>query len=227
MFVDEARWTYSAVVALFRLFPAGKSLRIFNVGSSTKRFRQIDQPHIDQEIFDKLPEFANVIHNDIKRAPGVDSVGSILSKTFRESVCGSYDVVLCNNLMEHVDDIPSFVAALDSFSQSYLVITVPRLYPYHNDPIDNLFRPAPSDICRMFPKRSSIVEEVIVINECYLQFLLRNKRLIPRLLIRLLLPIYKTSSWLKVVFDVMRILERFQVSCVVLSPINSEDSFFN
>ena len=60
--------------------------------------------------------------------------------------------VLCLNVFEHVTDrtalADSLVASLPP--GGLLVVTVPKRYPYHADPIDTLFRPTSTELAALF-----------------------------------------------------------------------------
>lgn len=128
---------------------------VLNVGSSTGRFREVTQPHIDREIFAPLrARRARVIHCDIKAAEGVDLVGDLLDPVFREKIIATRpDFVLANNLFEHVRDrqvLADCLAALPALD-GRLIVSVPYAYPYHADPFDTMYRPTPDEIAAMFP----------------------------------------------------------------------------
>ena len=62
---------------LAELDPAQRS-PLVNVGSSTGEFREVRQPHIDRIVFAPLRAAGvEVVHADVKAAPGVDLVGDL------------------------------------------------------------------------------------------------------------------------------------------------------
>lgn len=128
---------------------------VMNVGSSTGRFREVTQPHIELEIFAPLmARGVRVIHADMKAAEGVDLVGDLLDPAFRRQVVAiAPDVVLANNLFEHVRDRHVLADCLADLpgEDGRLIVSVPRAYPYHADPIDTMYRPTPGEIAGMFP----------------------------------------------------------------------------
>ena len=80
--------------------PAGSVC--LNIGSSTKRFREVDQPHIAEKFIAPLEASGlRFIHCDMKQAAGVDEVGDILDPRFRDRL-KSYqaDLLVCSNLLE-------------------------------------------------------------------------------------------------------------------------------
>lgn len=127
---------------------------VLNVGSSTLRFRQVDKPHIDAEIFRPLAERGvTTLHLDSKQDEGVDIVGDIYSPAVqrRAKEVGA-KLLICSNILEHVADPAGFAAICGSLVApgGRIVVTVPYSYPYHPDPLDTYFRPSPERIAELF-----------------------------------------------------------------------------
>ena len=143
--------------------PAGSVC--LNIGSSTGRFRAVDQPHIGK-MFERLEKLGwKVVHCDLKAAPGVDKVGDVLDPAFRSRMeVYRADVMLCSNLLEHLTDPASFARACGALVRpgGYGLFTVPYSYPYHPDPIDTMFRPTPERLVTLLDgwniARGAIVE---------------------------------------------------------------------
>lgn len=162
MFEQEVVWINEALsdVGAEALSP------LLNVGSSTLEFRTRTQPFIDRLLFAPLvARGVKVIHADLKADPGVDLTSNILTdEGFAEAkAVGARGLLLCN-LLEHVTDPGLFARrAWDLIEPGGLiVVSVPRSYPYHRDPIDTLFRPTPDEAAALFPGaevvRSAIIE---------------------------------------------------------------------
>ncbi len=135
---------------------------ILNIGSSTAHFRTVVQPHIAQLVFQPLEiQGHRIFHIDLKHEKGVDLCGDITDPAFQIRLQSlSPDVVLCSNILEHVADIAEFCAALNVLGRNaQLLITCPRNYPYHPDPIDNGFRPDALEIGEKFPNHRLVSEE--------------------------------------------------------------------
>lgn len=126
-----------------------------NVGSSTGEFRTVAQPHIDRFIFAPLRgRGVQVIHADIKAADGVDLVGDVYDPAFKAQVTAMGPrLVICSNLLEHLEDRDGFMDfCRDVLAPGgHMLLTVPRSYPYHLDPIDTLYRPCPKTLEGLFP----------------------------------------------------------------------------
>ena len=149
MFREEALWVGNVLEKLGNI----PEKIIANIGSSTSIFRKQIQPHIQEYIFSPLEKSGwQVIHIDIKNEDGVDLVADITDKHFGDTYANRFPVVLCTNMLEHVEDIPLVVSNLYKVCQNngYLVITVPYKYKKHLDPIDNMFRPTPAEIEALF-----------------------------------------------------------------------------
>ena len=150
---------------------------VLNVGSSTGHFRKNEQPHIDRHIFEPLcKRNVVVIHVDLKQADGVDYAGDVLDEGFQHKLRSLHPkLIMCSNLLEHLTDPFSFLQACAEILEpgGYLLITGPRSYPYHLDPIDTMYRPGPTEIQRIFPDYESVFGKVIS-STTYLQDLSRR-----------------------------------------------------
>ena len=140
-----------------------------NVGSSTSYFREVAQPHIQKYVIDPLTRNGwKVINVDLKHSEGVDIVADVCSENFLKYVPSS-SLVICTNLLEHVEDISLVIKNLQGcvIRHGYILITAPYKYKKHLDPIDNMFRPEPNDIANLFPqeKIDIISKQIIIIKE--------------------------------------------------------------
>lgn len=178
---------------------------VMNVGSSTGYFRKVTQPHIEREIFAPLmARGVRVIHADMKAAEGVDLVGDLLEPAFRAQVIAiAPDVVLANNLFEHVRNRQVLADCLADLPGEHgrLIVSVPRAYPYHADPIDTMYRPSPEEIAALFPG-FTLEEQAIVQSTTLWQDLNRQvgrggamMDLIRRVA-RLAVPFIRPKAWL-------------------------------
>ena len=140
---------------------------ILDIGSSTKEFRTEIQPHIDENVFKPLREQGKSIYYlDQKKSDGVDLVYD-LERVQAVDIGKQFDLVICCNLLEHVRK-PGELAALliDLTSKNgFLLITVPRAYRHHADPIDTMFRPSVKELLLMFPGLKVIREAVVRVRD--------------------------------------------------------------
>src|SRR5688500_14410043 len=101
MLFEESLWYKDRLHYLF-LLPGKK---VLNIGSSTAKFRNIVQPHIQNNVFGILEKQGlEVLHVDQKAEEGVDLVGDLKDEAFmgrlRQMSCGA---VFCNNLLMHLE----------------------------------------------------------------------------------------------------------------------------
>ena len=102
MFIPEANWIGEQIV---RLRFASLPIDCLNLGSSTREYREISQPHVQNKIFSPLLKFATVTHVDAKPADGVDISGDLMDEVFWEKIpSDAFNLVICSNLLTHVTD---------------------------------------------------------------------------------------------------------------------------
>ena len=55
---------------------------------------------------------------------------------------------MCCNVLEHLTDRRPLLEAFGSLvaPSAHLIVTVPRRFPYHADPIDTMYRPTVADL---------------------------------------------------------------------------------
>jgi len=138
------------------LLRAGAPSPVLNVGSSTARFRAVERPWIEEFVFAPLRVAgAEVDHLDLKAAEGVDLVGDILDPALQERLAAhGYRCVILSNVLEHVRDRHAVAAACEAIvgAGGLVLVTVPRSYPYHADPLDTGYRPAPEELAPLFAR---------------------------------------------------------------------------
>ena len=136
---------------------------LLNLGSSTRAFREVTKPHIHEELFGPLEAAGvQVFHSDLKQADGVDLAGDILDPAIRADLrARKFKCLLCSNLLEHVRDRAAVAAACEEIvgPGGLILATVPSSYPYHADPIDTGFRPAPADLAAVFSGSETLFAE--------------------------------------------------------------------
>lgn len=148
MFREEAIWVHNVLIEL--PLSGGK---VANLGSSTSEFRKKIQPHINDEIIAPLEaKGAQIVNIDIKKDEGVDIEADLSAINFSEFVNQSFDLIICTNMLEHVVDISLVIDNILKIASpnAYILLTVPKKYPLHFDPIDNGFRPNPAQLAELF-----------------------------------------------------------------------------
>jgi hypothetical protein len=127
---------------------------VLSVGSGDRDFRSRFQPWIDGEVFDRLDEREiPVLHHEMVAAEGVDVVGDLRDESVRAGLSRrGVRTILCLNVLEHVPEPDMVVLAIEAALPpgGRAILTVPRRYPYHADPIDTMFRPSPEELAQLF-----------------------------------------------------------------------------
>lgn len=138
---------------------------VLNIGSSTKEFTEITQPYIKTNLLDEFIKKNCVIKNiDIKHAEGVDLVGDVTDPTFVAQLKElNASIIICSNLLEHLSERTKFCNALTEIMNpsTKLIVSVPYSFPYHEDPIDTMYRPNLNELQNAFPKLVQIEGEIV------------------------------------------------------------------
>jgi len=220
MFREEAKWLANIIYSLNpnSVFP------MLNIGSSNKKFREQEQPWIDELLFKPArTKGYSVIHTDIKNDIGVDLVGDLCSLDFLKKLSEmNIQSVICSNLLEHINNREEISKIISSIvpKNGYLFVTVPYKYPYHCDPIDTMFRPNIQELSSLFPDFKIVNGEILPGG-----YLVKSTTTTPILytlamLIRLILPIYQPLRWFDSLKYALWLFKDISVSCVVLKKVN-------
>ncbi|MFN5956088.1 MAG: methyltransferase type 11 [Dolichospermum sp.] len=220
MFREEAKWLANIIYSLNpnSVFP------MLNIGSSNKKFREQEQPWIDELLFKPARSKGySVIHTDIKNDIGVDLVGDLCNVDFLKQLSDmNIQSVICSNLLEHINNREEISKIISSIvpKNGYLFVTVPYQYPYHCDPIDTMFRPNIQELSSLFPDFKIVNGEILPGG-----YLVQSTTTTPILytlamLIRLMLPIYQPLRWVDSLKYALWLFKDISVSCVVLEKVN-------
>lgn len=148
------------------LFAQGRISPLLNLGSSTREFREVTNPHIYAELFRPLEEAGiTVFHIDLKQAVGVDRAGDILDPAvMRDLKFRAFRCVLISSLLEHVRNRSAVAAACEEIvgPGGLILATVPSSYPYHADPIDTYYRPSPAELAQTFKQSRVLLTEELI-----------------------------------------------------------------
>jgi hypothetical protein len=138
---------------------------LLNLGSSTRHFREVVKPHIEEELFRPLREAGvKVVHSDLKNSEGVEVAGDFLDPAVRRRLQAmGFRSVLLSNLLEHVTDRQAVASACEEIvgSGGLILATVPSSCPYHADPIDTYFRPSPAELAKLFGRSEPLLLEEV------------------------------------------------------------------
>ena len=187
MFESEAKWIARQLSAI----DSDAINPVVDIGSSTELFRKHYQPHIDREIFNPLRDRGiQIIHVDAKAGDGVDISGDITDSAVQDAIrkCAP-KLVICANFLEHTADRPAVVNILRDIvgPEGFLLLTAPRSYPYHADPIDTGYRPTPDELASLFHEYSPI-SKAIVHGKTYAEIIREHPRKLLSIPFRLLIP---------------------------------------
>ncbi len=161
MLLEEAQWLGRHLRAL-----NDKDISpLCNIGSASEEYRSASQPYIDSESFAPTRQRGiDVVHVDSKREHGVDLVGDLTDPVFLAQLTAQkFNAVMCCNLLEHVTDRPIICNAIMSMLRpgGYVIVTVPNRFPYHEDPIDTMFRPNVAELAALFPGASMLNASIV------------------------------------------------------------------
>jgi hypothetical protein len=213
----EARW----IAEQLRAFPRDQISPLVNIGSSTREFREVRQPHIERLIFAPIREIGvEVIHTDLKESAGVDVAGDLLEASVQSQLRARRPrAALSSNLLEHVTAPERFASVIGSLVEpgGLLLVTVPRSYPFHADPIDTGFRPTPAELAAIFPGFTLVRGDVVVDSTYARELFGQGPAGIGRGLRGLLAALRRRGDVARAYRDRLRWLFRpFTTTCVVL-----------
>ena len=188
-----ARW-----VRELRLKPGTVCL---NIGSSTKQFREIEQPHVAEQFIRPLEaDGIKFVHCDMKQADGVDESGDVLDPEFRARLQRyNAGLLVCSNLLEHLTEPQRFASACGELVEEggFGLFSVPRSYPYHPDPIDTMLRLTPTELAAMLPEWRRVRSEQIEAGNYWKDLRSTGEGLsrLLRQIVRVAMPFYRPQQW--------------------------------
>jgi hypothetical protein len=217
---QEAAWVGEKLRALLGNEGAGRV--VLNLGSGSKRFREVSKPYIDRDIFEPAARTgARVVHADLKSGEGIEISGDLFDPAIQAKLreLRPQAIVACN-IMEHLptDLRRRFPAVLDGVLApgGVLVVTVPYSYPYHADPIDTLYRPSPKELCALFP-RYEVLDARTIDSESYGdEFLAGGPWRMTRKVLRMFFPFVRPKRWFSHAHRMLWLFRPYRLSGVVL-----------
>ena len=216
MFDIESQWVGDRLAA----YPAPQISPLLNVGSSTAEFRERAQPWTERNIFTPLHERGvEIVHLDSRAGAGIDIRADLLDEDdFARIGSGRYRALLCCNILEHVRDPGEFARRCVELVApgGVIVVTVPRSYPRHGDPIDTLYRPTPDEAAALFPGTSVVASQIIDSGESYRDTVCRRPWILLRHLARLPFPFVDFEKWRASMQKPYWLFHNYQVSAAVL-----------
>ena len=214
MMLNEAKW----FAKYLPHFEKGDLSPLVNIGSSTRHFREQEQPHIHEHVFKPLEARGiKVIHCDLKQAEGVDIQGDIFDDVFLATIKKQKPkAVLCTHMFEHVTDRASLAKRLFSLLPpgGLLLVTVPYSYPYHADPIDTLYRPSPEELAALFPD-ATVEKKMAVESGNYWDKIRARPLIIFRHIFRFPFPFLDFTRWKRSMHKLSWLFRPYKVSIVI------------
>ena len=196
-----------------------------NLGSSTLDFRVTRKPHIQRNLIAPLERHGIAfVHVDMKEGDGIDIAGDLFEAKTQDRIRGARPRSLfLTNVLEHVPRLTR-----DSLAQlcvslippgGYIVVSVPRSYPYHADPIDTMFRPDPTAIAALFPTTTMVASAVLPAGTALDDW--RAKGPLGMTILRrgaglLLFPFYRPRTWMHHFHELFWLTRPFRVSVAIL-----------
>lgn len=216
MFDREARWVGERLTA----YPAARISPLLNIGSSTAEFREAAQPWTVRHIFAPLAERGvEVVHLDARSGGGIDIRADLLNDAdFARVNSRRYRSLLCCNVLEHVADPAEFARRCEALlmPDGIIVVTVPRSYPRHADPIDTLYRPRPEQAAALFTRSTIVSAEILDVGESYRDEVRRRPWILLRHLLRLPVPFLGFEKWRSSMQKSYWLFHNYEVSAAVL-----------
>ncbi len=222
MLIEESLWIQKTILG----FPVSEMSPLLNIGSSTAEFRQNIQPYIHENIFAPIEKVGGqVSHLDIKADEGVDIVGDLTEAGFQQKLIQDYhfSCFLCSNLLEHIEDKnrAQLCQIIEKIMPqgSYLIVTVPHMYPYHKDPIDTMFRPDIQALAALFPSLSFVAGDIVQTPNNMFSYFQGKPRAFFAYIAHITLPfLFKRSffDWQQQVKYLPFWFKRFDSTCIIL-----------
>ncbi len=153
MHVETAVWTRAALAEI-ELAPGSRAL---DIGSSTLHYRNVEQPHIEEQVMAPLrARGVEIVHLDAKPAPGVDVVCDLgTADAGLAARLGEHALVLVCGMMQALRD-PGRAAdlAVQALAPGgHLVAHHPETARRTFDPVDYRLRMSPAELAGMFDRR--------------------------------------------------------------------------
>ena len=192
---------------------------LLNLGASTRRYREVEQPHIHELVFRPLEaRGVTIVHADIKAGDGVDIAGDIFDDSgFARLKAVRPHAVICGHMFEHVRDREALSRRLLELlpERGLFFVTVPSSYHEHNDPIDTMFRPSPAELAALFPGQQ-ILEATELVGETYWAYVAQRPLVLPlRHVARFFVPFLGLREWQRSMRKLYWLAHRYRVSAIV------------
>ncbi len=202
---------------LAKLDPAEIS-PLVNLGSSTRKFREVDQPHIQTYVFGPLAaRGVEIVHTDLKEAEGVDIACDIYDdEGLARLRARAPKAVVCTHMLEHVLDrekmAQRMLALLPAGGRFF--VTVPSSYHQHDDPIDTMYRPSPDELASLFAGQDILERRELVGDTYWMHVKKRPVTLFFRHFFRFWFPFLSWKKWKRSMRKLYWLYNHYKVSVI-------------
>lgn len=211
----DAEWLQKA---LARFEPETLS-PVINLGSSTRHFRTVVQPYVQEKVFGPLEaRGVRVVHSDLKAGDGIDVSGDIFNDAEYEKLKAvGARAVICTHMFEHIVDRDELVRRILGMLPpgGLFFVTVPYSYHEHHDPIDTLYRPSPDELAQLFAGQK-ILDRAELEGEYYwVQFKKRPVTMFFRHFFRFFIPFVSWTAWKRSMRKLYWLFNPYKVSAII------------
>jgi hypothetical protein len=215
MMVSDAKWLGSVLPE----FSNEELSPILNIGSSTKKFRECEQPHIHEYVFKTLEERGiKVIHCDLKEDDGVDVVADIFDdESIKKLSLYQPKAIICTHMFEHIINKEDLSKRLMNLlpPNGLFFVTVPSSYHQHDDPIDTMYRPTPEELAELFQGQKIIRKDILVDGNYWGKIKLRPITLFFRHFTRFFIPFISIKKWQRSMRKLYWLFNYYKVSAII------------
>ena len=195
MFRAEAEW----LGELLRQYSREDLSPLLNIGSSTRAFREQEQPWTERCVFAPLANRGvRVLHLDSREGEGIEIRADILSRADLPGIKAlTARSVLCCNILEHVRNPAALAQTCVEIvgSSGLIFVTVPFSYPHHRDPIDTMYRPSPDQLAVLFRPAVMLSGEILDTGESWWNDVRKRPWILLRPILRLPFPFIGFAGW--------------------------------
>jgi hypothetical protein len=215
MFEAEAIW----LEKLLRMQDGEAISPLLNIGSSTRQFREQEQPWTERRIFAPLKaRGVAILHLDNREGEGIDIRADVLSDGQLAGIKAyGPKSILCCNILEHVPDHQALARRCIEIvgAGGLIFVTVPYSYPHHRDPIDTMFRPSPDELAVLFRPAEMVKGEVIDTGQSWWNDVHRRPWILLRPLLRLPFPFVGFAGWKRSMRRLYWLRHHYRVTCAM------------
>ncbi len=212
---NEAVWLFDRL----RRVDADLLSPVLNLGSSTREYREVEQPWIHDELIGPLSRRGvRFLHADLKDDDGVDVSGDVFDDAHFDLLKAlGAKTVLCCNMLEHVLDPGGLARRCQALvpAGGRIAVTVPRSYPHHRDPIDTLFRPTPEDVTALFDD-VEVIEGAVITTGSYRDQICARPWIVFRHVFRAPFPFLGFERWKRSMRKLYWVSHPYLQTCVLL-----------